>query len=53
MVSECSASMDTKKSRPIDKTLAEARNATAHGGQLIVDALAREYGLWEKLRGCS
>ena len=30
--------------------LEDARCATAHGGQLIVDALARDFGLWEKVR---
>ena len=46
------ASVFTKKSRHIDKVLEDARSATAHGGQLIVDALAKEFGLWEKLRRC-
>ena len=43
----------TKKTRHIDKVLEDARCATTHGGQLIVDALAREFGLWEKIRACS
>lgn len=43
----------TKKSRHIDKVLEDARSATAHGGQLVVDALAREFGLWEKIRRCA
>ncbi len=46
------ASVVTKKSRPIDKVLEDARSATAHGGQLIVEALAKEFGLWERKRRC-
>ncbi len=46
------ASSFTKKSRHIDKVLEDSRCATAHGGQLIVDALAREFGLWERVRRC-
>jgi hypothetical protein len=34
----------------VDMVLEDARCATAHGGQLIVDALARDFGLWEKIR---
>lgn len=30
--------------------LSDSRCATAHGGQLIVDALARDFGLWDKLK---
>ena len=29
-----------------------ARGATAHGGQLIVDALAKDFGLWKKIQAC-
>jgi len=46
------AAVYTKKTRHIDKVLEDARSATAHGGQLIVEALARQFGLWEKLRAC-
>jgi len=38
-----------KKSRRVDKVLEDYRRATAHGGQLIVDALAKELGLWERI----
>jgi hypothetical protein len=38
-----------KKSRRVDKVLEDYRRATAHGGQLIVDALAKEFGLWERI----
>ena len=40
-----------QKSRShVDLILEDAESATAHGGQLIVDALARDFGLWEKIR---
>ncbi len=41
-----------KKRSTVDLTLQDARTATAHGGQLIVDALAKDFGLWEKIRAC-
>jgi len=41
-----------KKFRHIDKVLESAECATAHGGQLIIDALAKEFGLWEKIAAC-
>lgn len=41
-----------KKRSNVDLVLQEARGATAHGGQLIVDALAKDFRLWEKLRAC-
>ena len=41
-----------KKSSHVDKILQDAKCATAHGGQLIVDALAKDFGLWEKLAAC-
>lgn len=44
------ASVFTQKSRIIDKVLEDARRATAHGGQLMVDALAEEFGCWERPR---
>ena len=37
----------------VDLVLQDARGATAHGGQLIVDALAKDFGLWEKIRACA
>ena len=42
----------TKKSRHLDKVLEDARCATAHGGQLLVDALAKDFGLWKKIKAC-
>mgnify|MGYP000259447477 CR=1 FL=1 len=42
-----------KKSRHLDKVIEEAHDSTAHGGQLVVDAVAKEFGLWEKLRRSS
>ena len=41
-----------KKRSNVDLVLQDARGATAHGGQLIVDALAKDFGLWEKIRAC-
>ncbi|GAB4169319.1 MAG: hypothetical protein Fur0032_07880 [Terrimicrobiaceae bacterium] len=41
-----------QKNRHIDKVLEDAFSATAHGGQLIVDALTREFGLWERIKAC-
>ena len=41
-----------KKLRPIDKILEDSRSATAHGGQLIIDVLAKEFGLCKKLAAC-
>ena len=41
-----------KRSRHIDKILQDSRCATAHGGQLIVDALAEKFGLWKKIANC-
>jgi hypothetical protein len=49
MVLLCMPATFHKKSSHLDKVLEDARCATAHGGQLIVDALAREFGLWEKI----
>lgn len=37
----------------MDKVIEEAHDSTAHGGQLVVDAVAKEFGLWEKLRRSS
>ena len=42
-----------KKRSNVDMVLQDARGATAHGGQLIVDALAKDFGLWEKIRACA
>ena len=39
-----------KKRSHVDLILQDAKSSTAHGGQLIVDALARDFGLWEKIR---
>lgn len=41
-----------QKSRNIDQVLEDACGATAHGGHLMLNALAREFGLWERLRRC-
>ena len=41
-----------KKRSNVDMVLQDARGATAHGGQLIVDALAKDFGLWEKIQAC-
>ena len=41
-----------KKRSNVDLVLQDARGATAHGGQLIVDALAKDFGLREKIRAC-
>lgn len=41
-----------KKSSHIDKILQDSNCATSHGGQLIVDAMAKDFGLWEKLAAC-
>ena len=41
-----------KKRSNIDLVLQDARGATAHGGQLIVDALAKDFGLWKKIQAC-
>ncbi len=41
-----------KKSSNVDMVLQDARGATVHGGQLIVDALAKDFGLWEKIQAC-
>ena len=46
------ASVYRKKFRHIDKILQSSECATAHGGQLIIDALAKEFGLWEKIAAC-
>lgn len=46
------ASIFRKKFRHIDKVLEDSRSATAHGGQLIVEALAKDFGLWRKLAAC-
>jgi len=40
----------SKKSSHIDKILQDASCATSHGGQLVVDALAKDFGLWDKIR---
>jgi len=42
----------TKKSRHLDKVLEDGRTATAHGGQIIIDALAKDFGLWKKIAAC-
>lgn len=40
-----------RKKRPrVDMVLEDARHTTAHGGQLIIEALAREFGLWDRIR---
>ena len=41
-----------KKRSNVDLVLQDAHDSTAHGGQLIVDALAKDFGLWEKIRAC-
>lgn len=41
-----------KKRSNVGLVLQDALGATAHGGQLIVDALAKDFGLWEKIRAC-
>jgi len=41
-----------KKASHTDKILEEAKCATSHGGQLLVDAQAKDFGLWEKLAAC-
>jgi len=46
------ANVFRKKFRHIDKILEDSRSATAHGGQLIIDALAKEFGLWKRLAAC-
>ena len=40
-----------KKEVDFDIEFRPSQQATAHGGQMAVAALAREYGLWEKLKG--
>ena len=42
----------SQKFRNIDKILEDSRSAMAHGGQLIIDALAKEFGLWKRLAAC-
>lgn len=39
-----------KKEVNFDIEFADSQQATAHGGQMAVVALAREYGLWDKLK---
>lgn len=38
-----------KKRSHVDTILTDSRCVTAHGGQIIMDALARDFDLWEKL----
>jgi len=44
------ASFSRKNRSHVDLVLEDARLSTAHGGQLIVDALARDFDLWGKIR---
>jgi len=44
------AAFHRKTRSHVDMVLEEASCATAHGGQIIVDALARDFGLWQKIR---
>ncbi len=46
------ATVFCKKTSHVDKVLQDSKSATAHGGQLIIDALAKEFGLWDKLAAC-
>jgi hypothetical protein len=39
----------SKKTPRIDKVLEDAKQATSHGGQLAVDAIAKDFGLWKKI----
>ena len=43
------ATIRRKNKNAIDMKIEDAQCATAHGGQLIIDALAREFGLWKKI----
>jgi hypothetical protein len=40
----------TKKQTGMDLRLLSSEKASAHGGQLAVEALFQEFGLWEKVR---
>lgn len=49
----CRRSMDpifTKKSCTLAQVLEDARHATDQGGRLMVDALAKGFGLWERFQ---
>ena len=39
----------TKRKTKLHVRLTNSEQATAHGGQLLVDALCRRFGLWEKI----
>lgn len=39
----------TKRKTKLHVRLTNSDHATAHGGQLLVDALCRRFGLWEKI----
>ena len=41
-----------KRRSHVDMVLQSAETTTAHGGVIAIDALARDFGLWEKIRGC-
>lgn len=41
-----------KKRTHVDMVLESSETTTAHGGVIAVDALARDFSLWEKLKAC-
>jgi hypothetical protein len=40
----------SKTTSHVDIVLQSAENVTAHGGAVIIDALARDFGLWERIK---
>lgn len=41
-----------KRRTHVDMVLEEAETTTAHGGVIAIDALAKDFGLWDKLGAC-
>jgi hypothetical protein len=45
------ATIHKKKRSNVDLVLEDAQTTTAHGGVIAIDALAKDFGLWEKIKG--
>ena len=46
------ATIHKKRRSHVDMVLEEGETTTAHGGVIAIDALAKDFGFWDKLRAC-